>query len=170
MNNTQPQDFMEKLLAVDADEPIPSTRRRTSALQGCDHWARPVLLERTEYLRKLARLGDGFASEAVKEFTAHHAMLCVKLRSGMAEMHPDFAQLIVVLDGRATLVSGGAIVDGRKDAAGVYVGSSITGGVRQELRPGDIVHAAPAVPHQFLLSGDASVSFLVLRVKEAAAP
>ena len=40
-----------------------------------DHWSPAILLERAAYLHKLAKHGDGSASETLKEYPQHCAML-----------------------------------------------------------------------------------------------
>ena len=60
-----------------------------------DHWSPAVLLERAAYLRKMAKHGDGSASETLKEFPQHCAMLSFRSRSGEAEVHERFADLFV---------------------------------------------------------------------------
>ncbi|MGP8252440.1 MAG: cupin domain-containing protein [Terracidiphilus sp.] len=40
------------------------------------------------------------------------------------------------------------------------------GGVRQELRAGDVVHVPAGTPHQFLLAGDKAVTSLVMKIRE----
>src|SRR5208337_2637157 len=40
-----------------------------------DHWSPAILLERAAYLKKMARYGDGTASETLREYPQHRAML-----------------------------------------------------------------------------------------------
>ena len=40
-----------------------------------DHWTPAVLLERAAYLKKMARYGDGSASETLRDYPQHAAML-----------------------------------------------------------------------------------------------
>ena len=74
-----------------------------------DHWSPAVLLERATTLRKLARQGDGAASETLREYPGHCAMLLFRSRDGAAEVHENFADVFYVLDGHATLVTSGAV-------------------------------------------------------------
>src|ERR1700685_1346677 len=96
-----------------------------------DHWSQPVLLERAAYLRKLAKNGDGSASETLKEYPQHCTMLSFRSRDGEAEVHEKFADLFGVLAGRATLVTGGVVNRARTVAPGETRGVSIEGGARQ---------------------------------------
>jgi uncharacterized RmlC-like cupin family protein len=131
-----------------------------------DHWSHAILLERGAYLCKLAKLGDGSASETLKEYPQHCAMLSVRSRSGEAELHENFADVFYVLDGRAVLVTGGTVVNARSVGPGEMRGSSVEGGARQELRAGDVAHVPAGVPHQMLIDGDKTVTCLVMKIQE----
>ena len=45
-------------------------------------------------------------------------------------------------------------------------GVSIEGGTRQELRAGDTAHVPAGLPHQMLVSGDKSITCLVVKIQE----
>jgi mannose-6-phosphate isomerase-like protein (cupin superfamily) len=131
-----------------------------------DHWTPAILLERAAYLRKLAKAGDGQASETLKEYPQHAAMLSLRARDGVAELHENFADLFLVLDGRATLVTGGTVAGAETIAPGEIRGASIAGGVRRELRAGDVAHVPAGVPHQMLVPGEKTFTSFVLKIRE----
>jgi mannose-6-phosphate isomerase-like protein (cupin superfamily) len=131
-----------------------------------DHWSAAVLLERGAYLRKLAKHGNGSESETLKEFPRHCAMLSFRSRDGEAEVHENFADVFYVLEGRATLVTGGVVAGARLVGPGETRGSSVEGGVRQELRAGDVAHVPAGVPHQMLVAGENSITCLVVKIEE----
>ncbi len=131
-----------------------------------DHWPSPILLERAAYLRKLARAGDGQASETLKEYPQHATMLSFRARNGVAELHENFADVFYVLDGRATLVTGGTVVAAETIAPGEIRGASIEGGIRHELRAGDVAHVPAGVPHQMLVPGDKTFTSFVLKIAQ----
>jgi mannose-6-phosphate isomerase-like protein (cupin superfamily) len=131
-----------------------------------DHWPAAILLERAAYLRKLARHGDGQASETLKEYPQHATMLSFRARDGVAELHENFADLFYVLDGRATLVTGGTVVGAETIGPGEIRGASIEGGVRQELRAGDVAHVPAGVPHQMLVAGDKTFTSFVVKIEQ----
>ena len=68
---------------------------------------------------------------------------------GQAEVHLDDADLIHVLDGAATFVTGGDVVDGKSTAADEIRGSSIAGGETRLLAKGDVVIVPAGTPHWF---------------------
>jgi mannose-6-phosphate isomerase-like protein (cupin superfamily) len=131
-----------------------------------DHWSPAILLERAAYLRKLAKHGDGSASETLKEYPLHCVMLLFRSRDGQAEQHENFADIFHVLEGRATLLTGGTLTGPETIAPGEMRAASIDGGTRQELRAGDVAHVPAGLPHQMLVSGDKSVTCMVVKIQE----
>jgi mannose-6-phosphate isomerase-like protein (cupin superfamily) len=146
--------------------PTAKARERKDAPPHSDHWSLAILLERAAYLRKLARSGDGQASETLKEYPRHATMLSFRARDGVAELHENFADLFYVLDGRATLVTGGNVVGGQTIAPGEIRGASIEGGVRQELRAGDVAHVPAGVPHQMLVPPEKTFTSFVVKFQQ----
>jgi mannose-6-phosphate isomerase-like protein (cupin superfamily) len=114
----------------------------------------------------MAKHGDGSASETLKEYPQHFAMLSFRSRSGEVEVHDRFADLFCVLAGSATLLTGGVVEGARVIAPGETRGRSIVGGTSQKLRAGDIAHVPTGTPHQVLLNGDESVTSLIMKVQE----
>ena len=68
---------------------------------------------------------------------------------GMVEVHTKDADIIYVLSGSATIVSGGTMVDGKPIAADEIRGREITGGETRQLVPGDVMIIPNGVPHWF---------------------
>ncbi len=158
--------ILKELLPVEKDLPVPPKAKRKRREDALDHLSSPILLERAAYLRKLAKHGDGSAGEVLKEYPQHAIHLLVRSRNGGAELHENFADLFFVLEGRAALVTGGTIADAKIIAPGEIRGSSVGGGVHQELRAGDVAHVPAGLPHQMLVSGDKFVTCLVLKIQQ----
>src|SRR6202044_1978865 len=97
--------ILKELLPVEKELPAPPKGKQKRRDDVLDHLSSPVLLERAAYLRKLAKHGDGSASETLKEYPQHCAMLSFRSRDGEAEVHERFADLFCVLAGKATLVT-----------------------------------------------------------------
>jgi mannose-6-phosphate isomerase-like protein (cupin superfamily) len=162
------REIWERLLPSE-EEPLPTQAKARKCKDDpphADHWSAPVLLERAAYLRKLAKAGDGQASETLQEYPQHAVMLSFRGRDGVAELHENFADLFVVLDGRATLVTGGTVVGPETIAPGEIRGVSIDGGQHQQLRAGDIAHVPAGVPHQMLVSGDKTFTSFVMKIQQ----
>jgi mannose-6-phosphate isomerase-like protein (cupin superfamily) len=157
--------ILKEILPAEKEIP-PVAAPRTARPASVDHWSPAILLERTAYLRKLAQYGDGSASETMKEYPRHCAMLLVRCRDGEAEVHENFADLFYVLEGRATLETGGTVLGARKVAPGEMRGDAIEGGLRQELRAGDVAHVPAGEPHRMLVAGDRTVACLVMKIQQ----
>ena len=140
--------------------------KMTGPKNSVDHWSPAVLLERAAYLRKLAKHDDGSASETLREYPQHSAMLSFRSRDGEAEVHEKFADLFCVLAGKATLVTGGVVDGARTVAPGEMRGLSIEGGARQTMRAGDFAHVAAGTPHQILVKAEETITCLVMKVQE----
>lgn len=157
-------DLEKEILKDFALDDVAPKRERRGPM---DHWAPHILLERAAYLRKMARASDGSASETLREYPRHAAMLSFRSRSGEVEVHEKFADLFCVLAGTATLVTGGSVVGARTVAPGETRGEAIEGGMRQELKAGDVAHVPAGTPHQMLLAGDQTVASFVLKIQES---
>ena len=160
-------DILERLVFSEGVVEAYSRPERECAEAAGDRWTGPVLLERVAYLRKLAHFSQGAASDTIREFGGYSLLLRVLVRSGEAMVDERHGLTFVVLEGRATMVSGGTLERARRVACGEVWGSAVEGGARRELRRGDVVHIAAGVPHQFLLPGESSFSCLVIRVDES---
>ena len=157
--------ILRELLPVEKEPPVKRSTKGKRA-DVLDHMSRPILLERAAYLRKLAAVSDGSASEVLREYPQHAIHLLYRSRSGIAELHENFADLFFVLEGRAALVTGGTVTDRKSIAPGEIRGESVQNGTRQELRAGDIAHVPAGLPHQMVVSGDASIICLVMKIQQ----
>jgi len=92
---------------------------------------------------------------------------------GVAAVHFRVSEVYHVLDGAATLVTGGKLINAKarpadsesvkfEDGPGES-GSGIEGGASQRIKPGDIVVIPAGMPHWFS-SIEGSISYLVIRV------
>ena len=159
--------ILKELLPVEKEIPVRAAAK-SERQNGVDHWTTPILLERAAYLSKLAKYGDGSASETIKEYARHSVMLSFRSRDGEAEVHENFADIFFVIDGSATLVTGGTVSGAKSAGPGEIRGTSLAGGVRHQLRAGDVAHVPAGQPHQMLVGGGKTISCLVLKVQENA--
>lgn len=156
-----------KELLPQGKEILPPRQAKSDREDALDHLAAPILLERGAYLRKMAKLGEGSASEILKTYPQHAIHLLVRNRNGGAEQHARFADLFLVLEGRATLATGGTIVNATTVAAGEIRGDSVEGGALQDLRAGDLAHVPAGLPHQMLVTGEKPVTCLVIKIEQS---
>jgi mannose-6-phosphate isomerase-like protein (cupin superfamily) len=157
----------KQILKDVALEEIAPRIRKKSPIDQIDHWSPAILLERAAYLKKMARYGDGSATETLREYPQHIALLSFRSRDSEAEMYQDFAVVFFALAGAATLVTGGALTNARSVEPGLSRGASIGGGTRQDLRAGEIAHVPAGLPHQILVAGEKTITCFVIKIQEA---
>jgi glc operon protein GlcG len=68
---------------------------------------------------------------------------------GMAEVHTKDADIIYVLGGTATFVTGGAVIEPKNIAADEIRGKEISGGETRHLNKGDVIIVPAGTPHWF---------------------
>jgi len=72
-----------------------------------------------------------------------------RVAPGLAEVHARDTDLIYVLEGSATFVTGGRVVDGRSTADDEVRGAAIADGETRTLAPGDVIIVPAGTPHWF---------------------
>jgi cupin len=68
---------------------------------------------------------------------------------GQVEVHVKDADIIYMLEGTTTFITGGEIVGGQKTAADEIRGTSIRGGETRKLTKGDVIVVPKGTPHWF---------------------
>jgi glc operon protein GlcG len=80
---------------------------------------------------------------------------------GEVEYHDRFVDVMHVIDGKATVVTGGEMVNPRQVAAGEIRAETIAGGTTHTLTNGDVLAIPQGVPHQFTEVSDPFLYFVV---------
>lgn len=70
-------------------------------------------------------------------------------QAGMAEIHEQDADIIYVLEGSATFVTGGTVVEPKPTAPGEIRGKEISGGDTRQIAKGDVIIVPAGTPHWF---------------------
>jgi len=70
-------------------------------------------------------------------------------KPGMAEIHTKDADIVHVLDGTATLITGGTAIDAKVTEPDELRGSAISGGEAHQLKKGDVIIVPAGMPHWF---------------------
>ena len=101
---------------------------------------------------------------------ADYGALAIKLSeravSGEAEIHAHFDDVMLVTEGKATLVTGGDLIGAHTVSDGEIAGSGICNGVVQSIAAGDVIHIPAGTPHQLLIAPGTTYSALVIKVKQ----
>ena len=87
-----------------------------------------------------------FGDEGGRNYMVHASH---RESAGMAEVHELDADIIYVLDGSATFVTGGTVENGKTTAANEIRGSSIIGGEVRRITKGDVLIVPNGTPHWF---------------------
>jgi len=109
---------------------------------------------------------NGLAGITLEKYPSHFSMLNVRTRTGGAEIHAHFADIFFVIDGEASLVTGGTVVDPKENPNGETSGSSVKGGQQRKLVKGDIVHISAGVPHQLVIDPGKTFAYFVFKVQQ----
>src|SRR4029077_492008 len=105
-------------------------------------------------------LAKGGSLAATKEYTVSGAH---RSAAGQVEMHEKETDILYVMDGEATFITGGTMVGGKMSKAGQWLGTDITGGQTHHLTKGDVVTIPAGMPHWFK-EVPKSVSYFVVKV------
>jgi mannose-6-phosphate isomerase-like protein (cupin superfamily) len=84
-------------------------------------------------------------------------------KAGQVEVHEKETDVIHVIDGEATFVTGGSMVGGKVTKPGQHIGSSIDGGETHHLTKGDVIVIPAGTPHWFK-EVPHSISYYVVKV------
>lgn len=81
-----------------------------------------------------------------------------------ASLHEVQAEMLYVIEGSATLVTGGTIVDRVAAGPGNWSGTSIADGASRPIAKGDWVIVPQNTPHQFIPTANGSVVLMTIKI------
>jgi mannose-6-phosphate isomerase-like protein (cupin superfamily) len=114
---------------------------------------------------KADRKGDApLVAEPILSLAPYRAMLEYRPGTSPAAVHEKDAELMVVLEGTGNIVTGGKLVDEKRNNANNLGGSSIAGGNSQAVVKGDMVIVPANTPHQVIPTGGAPIVLMTLHV------
>jgi mannose-6-phosphate isomerase-like protein (cupin superfamily) len=100
----------------------------------------------------LAKLPTDRAAGSVRVFSLDPYNVAVEQRQPRAQgasLHEAQAELFYVIEGSATMITGGTIADGKRNGTNIQ-GTTIEGGTRIAFNKGDFIMVPSGVPHQFV--------------------
>jgi mannose-6-phosphate isomerase-like protein (cupin superfamily) len=128
-----------------------------------DTYSREQLLHLAQQLREQSEKTGKGKNDALEQHLDSATVLAIRAASGRAELHPTSADVFFVVDGHATLITGGSIIN--PQGVGEIRGDAVQGGVHVELKAGDVVHIPPNMPHQLLLVGGEPFIYVLVKVQ-----
>jgi quercetin dioxygenase-like cupin family protein len=84
-------------------------------------------------------------------------------KAGQVEVHDKETDVIYVVEGEATFVTGGTMIGGKVTKAGQSLGTDIKGGDTHHMGKGDVIVVPAGVPHWFK-EVPHSISYYVVKV------
>ena len=109
---------------------------------------------------------SGSSGGTLGDYKSHAIKLSVRTASGGAEIHAHYDDIFIVTQGKATLLTGGTVVDAQTGGDGETKGSRIQDGTSQTITKSDIVHIPAGTPHQLIIVPGDIFSTIVVKVKE----
>ena len=107
---------------------------------------------------KADRKGDApLVAEPILTLAPYRAQLEYRPGTSPAAVHEKDAELMVVLQGTGNIVTGGKLVDEKRNNANNLGGSSIMGGNSQAVVKGDVVVEIPAWNRNYISEGGGSI-------------
>ena len=131
---------LTSLAAAQTPAPTPTDRTKATHFSGADLRA------------ALEKLPVDRPAASVRVFTLDPYSVGVEQRQPMpqgASLHEAQAELFYVIEGSATMLTGGTLVAGKRSGTNMQ-GTGIEGGTRIVFSAGDFIMVPSGVPHQFV--------------------
>ena len=133
--------------------------------------APPSVLVQKDVQQQLSGLAagakpSGLAGTTLADYGSYQIQLSVRTHSGGAEVHAHWDDVMVVEKGKATLVTGGTVVDGKTADNGETRGKRIEGGESKPIAAGDTLTVRAGTPHQLLLAPGVVFGAVIVKVHE----
>jgi mannose-6-phosphate isomerase-like protein (cupin superfamily) len=117
-----------------------------------------------EQLSTAAKSPTGTAAVTLATYPGHKTMLIARTKDGVAEVHANYADFLIVLEGEGTELVGGTVVEPKAEPDGETRGLRVEGAASHPLRKGDVIHIPAGVPHQTLLTSGQSMTVYAIKV------
>jgi hypothetical protein len=133
-------------------------------------WTSIDLSQQARGLLAQAAASNGSAGATLTRLPNQYTMLTTRTRSGGAELHNQWCDYLIVLDGEGVELTGGTIVDRREEADGEVRGTRVEGAQSHSLHKGDIIFIPAGTPHQSIEPPGKSLTVFVIKSAAPAHP
>jgi hypothetical protein len=110
---------------------------------------------------------SGVAFDTIDDFGYAKTLIVVRVHTGEAELHDQWADQMVITKGTVTLVTGGTLTGAHSlpNQPGETRAASIEGGKEVVLHAGDIAHIPAGLPHWVKVEPGATTTYFVFKEK-----
>jgi len=108
----------------------------------------------------------GSSGATLADYGSYRLQLSVRTKSGGAEVHAHWDDVMMVKQGHATLITGGTVIGGESKGNGETLGTKIEGGERHPLGPGDVFTIRAGTPHQTVVEPGTVYAAVVVKIHE----
>lgn len=119
-----------------------------------------VILDHARMDAAFAQGGGLMANASYKVMAGHRE------GPGQVEIHNADTDILYVLEGNATIVTGGKAVDAKETAPGEWRADRTTGGTAHHVVKGDVIVIPPTIPH-WMTQVSNPFNYLVVKVTTA---
>jgi hypothetical protein len=130
-----------------------------------DYFSAAFLAEHVPALMEKARNGDGTGTLLLKRFPGNYMNLMVRTKTGIGEMHAQWSDVLIAIDGEADIITGGILVDRTDGKGGESRGTRSEGGTHHVMHKGDIIHIMPGVAHWTVLPPGGTFTFFAVKIQ-----
>ncbi|WP_158941460.1 hypothetical protein [Granulicella sp. S190] len=121
-----------------------------------------------EQLEKAKTSAAGSSSTVLAKYPGHYTMMSARTKSGGAEVHANYSDFLIVLDGDGTELTGGTVVDPKQGMNGETRGLRLEGATAHTLHKGDILHIPAGTPHQAIEVPGQTITIFVIKAEQPA--
>jgi mannose-6-phosphate isomerase-like protein (cupin superfamily) len=113
--------------------------------------------------------GQPLISAPIIALAPYRAMLEYRAAKAPAALHETEAEMMYVIEGAGTIVTGGKLVEEKRNNPENLSGTDISGGSAQAITKGDFLVVPQNTPHQIAPTGGAPIILMTLHVPRKAA-
>ena len=121
-----------------------------------------------EQLEKAKASASGSSGVTLARYPGHYTMISARAKSGGAEVHANYSDFLIVVDGEGTELTGGTVVDPKEGENGETRGVRLEGATAHALHKGDILHITAGTPHQAIEAPGQTITIFVIKVEKPA--
>ncbi|MEO8737237.1 MAG: hypothetical protein ABI380_11940 [Edaphobacter sp.] len=129
--------------------------------------SREIAKQGADQLAAAKKSPTGLSTVTLATYPGHHTMLIARSKSGVAEVHANYSDFLIVVDGGGTELTGGTVVNPEEQPDGETRGLRVDGATAHILHKGDVIHIPAGMPHQAIQAPGQTITLFVIKVQAA---